>query len=155
MKVRNIGYDNKNKSDILIIDTGGGYTSTIVKRACLVLHATNHRTELIGYQSKNKPQTLSIVNVAVKATIRTLDNPIILLITYVTLLNDDNETESLLQPFSCMRHGIKMDLTPDKHGGTGGMTVDGPTVDGNAHHIVKQFEEEKNGNAAWAALLEW
>ena len=29
------------------------------------------------------------------------------------------------------------------------------TVDGTAHHLVKQFEHIKDGNAAWAALCEW
>jgi hypothetical protein len=29
------------------------------------------------------------------------------------------------------------------------------TVDGTAHHLVKQHEKEKDGNAAWKALCEW
>jgi hypothetical protein len=38
--------------DILVVDTGGGNTSTITKHACLVIHETNHFTELAGYQDK-------------------------------------------------------------------------------------------------------
>jgi hypothetical protein len=29
------------------------------------------------------------------------------------------------------------------------------TVDGTAHHLIKQFEETKDGEAAWAALVDW
>jgi hypothetical protein len=29
------------------------------------------------------------------------------------------------------------------------------TVDGTAHHSIKQFEETKDGAAAWAVLVDW
>jgi hypothetical protein len=29
------------------------------------------------------------------------------------------------------------------------------TVDGNAHHLIKQHEDEKDGYGAWRSLLEW
>jgi hypothetical protein len=29
------------------------------------------------------------------------------------------------------------------------------TVDGNAHHLVKQHEDERDGHKAWSSLLEW
>jgi hypothetical protein len=114
-----------NFPDILVIDTGGGNTSTITERACLVLARTNHITELNGYQDKSIPKRLPIVNCAVKAYIKCMEHPVIFIINYVTLLDDNDECESLLQPFGCMRHGIAMDLTPRKHGGKGGMRIDG------------------------------
>jgi hypothetical protein len=47
---------NQAQMDILVVDTGGGNTSTTTSRACLVLHRTNHVTELTGYQDKTEPQ---------------------------------------------------------------------------------------------------
>ncbi len=29
------------------------------------------------------------------------------------------------------------------------------TVEGNVHHLVKQFEDTRDGHLAWRALLEW
>jgi hypothetical protein len=29
------------------------------------------------------------------------------------------------------------------------------TVDGNAHHLVKQFEDTRDGHLAWQSLIEW
>jgi hypothetical protein len=29
------------------------------------------------------------------------------------------------------------------------------TVDGTAHHLVKQHEADKDGHAAWASLCNW
>jgi hypothetical protein len=109
----------------MVIDTGGGNTSTITKQSCLVLSRTNHVTELAGYQDKTKPQRVPIVNCAVKAYIRNLENPVIFILNYVSLLDDTTENESLLQPFACMRHGIQMDLTPSKYGGECGMRIEG------------------------------
>jgi hypothetical protein len=118
-------FDDHRLVDLLIIDTGGGHTSTITSHTCLVLHHTNHRTELTGYQDKSRPKNLPIVHAATKVHVRGLEHPIIFILNYVTLLEDSTEHESLLQPFTCMRHGISMDLTPTKHGGLGGMTVEG------------------------------
>jgi hypothetical protein len=30
-----------------------------------------------------------------------------------------------------------------------------PNVDGNAHHLVKQHKEDRDGNQAWKPPLEW
>jgi hypothetical protein len=119
-------HDNKKtNTDILIIDTGGGTTSTITKQVCMVLSTTNHVTSLSGYQDKATPKQYPIVHCAVKAHIQNYDTPVVFLLNYVTLLDDANENESLLKPFACMRHGVSMDLTPVKHGGEGGMNVEG------------------------------
>jgi hypothetical protein len=91
----------------------------------MVLSTTNHVTSLSGYQDKATPKQYPIVHCAVKAHIQNYDHPVVFLLNYVTLLDDDNENESLLQPFACMRHGVLMDLTPVKHGGDGGMNVEG------------------------------
>jgi hypothetical protein len=122
--------------NILIIDTGGGYTSTITSHTCLVLHTTNHTTDFTGYQDKSSPKRLPIVHDATKAYIRGYEHPVILILNYVSLLDDSNERESLLQPFSCMRHGVTMDLTPIQHGGLGGMKIDGQL-------FAFEYDEEK------------
>lgn len=84
----------------MIIDTGGGHTSTITSQTCLVLHRTNHRTDLTGYQDKSSPKNLPIVHVATKVHVRGLEHPILFIMNYVTLLDDPSERESLLQPFT-------------------------------------------------------
>ena len=127
---------NSPNEHILVIDTGGGHISTITKSSCLVLHHTNHCTELIGYQDKASPRRHPIVHCAIKVKAPNLDQPIILVLNYVSLLEDESETESLLQPFSCMRHGVRMDLTPLVYGGESGMRIDG-------QFIAFDFDREK------------
>ncbi len=107
----------KPSENIMVLDTGGGNTSTITSRSCLVLHKTNHVTKMTGYQDKNSPQRLPIVHCAVKAYFKNVEQPVILLLNYVTLVTDEHEEESLLQPFGCMRHGVMMDLVPIKYEG--------------------------------------
>ncbi len=111
-----------------MVDTGGGHISTITRHTCLILHTTNHSTELAGYQDKSEPKTLPIVHCAIKAHVRNIDQPIILILNYVSLLDDNDEHESLLQPFTSMKHGIRMDLTPTLYGGESGMQVDGQFI---------------------------
>jgi hypothetical protein len=110
--------------DILVIDTGGGMNATITKRAWKILHRTNHQTAMVGYQDKGSPQICEIVNAVTKATILGRDLPVLLLMNYATMLNDDQEKESLCVPFQSMKHGISFDLTPTSFGGKGGMKVD-------------------------------
>jgi hypothetical protein len=49
----------------------------------------------------------------------------IFILIYVTLLDDPEEREPLLQPFACMQHGVTVDLVPHKHGGKSGIQVEG------------------------------
>jgi hypothetical protein len=94
-------HDNKKmNTNILIIDTGGGTTSTITKQVCMVLITTNHVTSLSGYQNKATPKQYPIVHCAVKAHIQNYDNPVVFLLNYVTLLDDANENKSLFQAFA-------------------------------------------------------
>ena len=72
--------------NILVIDTGGGHISTITKSSCLVLHRTGHWTENIGYQDKSCPKRHPIVHCAIKVTAPNIDQPIILVLNYVSLL---------------------------------------------------------------------
>jgi hypothetical protein len=116
---------NTRNKDILVIDTGGGNISTVTKRVCLVLQQTNHFTDMVGYQDKSEPCRLPIVHCAIKENFPDKENPVIFILNYVTLLDDPDELEPLLQPFACMRHGISVDLTPQKHGGRSGIRVDG------------------------------
>ena len=103
-------------SDIMILDTGGGKICTVTPRAWHVIHKTNHRTEMSGYQSA-KGQVCPIVNAITKATFHGRNEPVLLLVNYATLINDKQEKESLLQPFNLMAHGIKVNMVPQKYGG--------------------------------------
>jgi hypothetical protein len=79
---------------------------------------------MVGYQDKGSPQICEIVNAVTKAIIMGRDCPVLLLMNYTTMLNDDQEQESLCVPFQSMKHGILFDLTPTSFGGKGGMKVD-------------------------------
>jgi hypothetical protein len=110
--------------DVLIIDTAGGNTPTITARAWKVTHRTNHRTAIRGYQEKGPGKVCPIVHAITKATIPGRAEPVLFGVNYATLIDDQDEHESLIVPFDMMRHGIPMDMTPATLGGTGGMTVD-------------------------------
>ena len=122
---RNIVSNNPNPREThsIIIDSGGGQTCTVTKNAWRVTHTTNHRTELSGYQDKNT-QVCPIVNAVTKAHIKGRDEPVLLAINYATLIDDDEEKESLVVPFCMMAHGIQVDMVPEKYGGQSGMTVE-------------------------------
>jgi hypothetical protein len=122
--VRNIENGEKSQKDILIMDSGGGRNATVTSKAWHVLHRTSHKTAMSGYQDKAPPKVCPIVNAATKATILGRESPVIFIINYATLVEDSQERESLCVPFDMMRHGIKMDLTPRKFGGEGGMRVE-------------------------------
>jgi len=76
-----------------------------------------------GYQSTHD-QVCPVVNAVTLAHIKGREEPVLLLIHYATLVNDANESESLLQPFQAMRHGVMFDMTPTIHHGRGVMDVD-------------------------------
>ena len=116
-KTRNINAKLNDTTDILIMDTGGGQNCTITKRAFYITEITNHKASMSGYQDKSNPTLCSIVNAMTRAKITGKDNPVIFHINYATLIDNDNEYESLCVPFSMMAHGIKCDLTPTKYGG--------------------------------------
>ena len=115
---------NESTHDKLIVDTGGGKFATITLRAWMVTAETGHTAEFSQYNDNTTPQQCKIVNAVTKAHIKGISNTILLGVNYATLMEDENETESLLQPFDCMRHGIKIDLTPVEYGGEGGMLVE-------------------------------
>jgi hypothetical protein len=119
--VRNIENGEKSEKDILIIDSGGGRNATVTSKAWQVLHRTSHKTAMSGYQDNAPPKVCPIVNAATKATILGRESPVIFIIIYATLVEDSQENKSLYVPFDMMRHGVKMDLTPGKFGGEGGM----------------------------------
>jgi hypothetical protein len=79
---------------------------------------------MVGYQDKGSPQICEIVNAVTKATILGRDHPVLLLMNYATMLNNDQERESLCVPFQSMKHGILFGLIPTSFGGKGGMKVD-------------------------------
>ena len=49
---------------------------------------------------------------------------VLLVVNNATFVNNDNELESLLQPFQSMKHGVKFDLIPHEYGGKASMIMD-------------------------------
>ena len=113
------------ETDVLIMDSGGGHYGTITARAWRVLSQTNHSTFLSGYQDSGPAKEWPVVNAVTKVRIQGREDPVLFVMNYVTMLDDDNERESLAVPFQSMKHGVTVDLTPTKYGGTGKMKVDG------------------------------
>ena len=123
VRPRNLSKSLTNQ-DILIVDTRRAKLGTITNRVWKILSTTNNRTVLNGYQDKGKPQVFPIVNAATKVMLDGLDEPIIVILNYVTLVSDPNETKSLLQPFSLMPHGADIDMTPKYVGRKQQITVE-------------------------------
>ena len=48
----------------------------------------------------------------------------LLVVNNTTFVDNDNELESLLQPFQSMKHGVKFNLIPHEYGGKASMIVD-------------------------------
>lgn len=53
------------------------------------------------------------------------ETPVLLVLNYATLIEDPDESESLLVPFQLMRHGCEVDSVPPQHGGRAGIRVEG------------------------------
>ena len=135
MRPRNLTKPSSDQ-DTLIIDTRGGKLGKITNRAWKILSITNHRTVLNGYQDKSKPRVCPIVNTATKVTLENSDEPIIVILTYFTLVSDPNEVESLLQLFSLMSHGVNTYMTPELFGGKQQLKVEN-------HNIPMNFDGKK------------
>eukprot|EP00957_Ditylum_brightwellii_P159630 12151368-Ditylum_brightwellii.AAC.1 len=69
-------------------------------------------------------KTCDVVNATTKAWIPGRKKPILMVVNYATLNDDDDRNESLIIPFEMMRHGISIDLIPKQFGGEGGMMVE-------------------------------
>jgi len=89
-----------------------------------------------GYQSKEPPIECAVVNAVTKVTIPGRMDPVIFEVNYATLIQDENEFESLVVPFEMMKHGVKVDMVPLKYGGTGGIKIDD-------EHLPFSFDDEK------------
>ena len=48
----------------------------------------------------------------------------LLVVNNTTFVDNDNELESLLQPFQSMKHGVKFNLIPHEYGGKASMIMD-------------------------------
>jgi hypothetical protein len=66
-----------------------------------------------------------VVNAITKVNIPGREDPVIFEVNYATLVDENNEYESLVVPFDMMKHGIKVDMVPPRYGGAGGITVEG------------------------------
>ena len=113
------------RQHVLIIDTGGGVHPTITKNAWKITYRHNSTISMSGYQSKGPPIKCDVVNAVTKVTIAGREEPVIFEVNSATLIEDNNEFESLLVPFEMMKHGIQVDMTPLKYGGKGAIVVDG------------------------------
>lgn len=116
-----VGLDNglelqKSDTDILILDTGGGRMGTVTSRAWKILERSSLVAYLSGYQNQHQPYIHQVVNAATK--VHLADNKFaIFILNNSTLIEDQDELESLCVPFDLMRHGIDTDLNPRCHGG--------------------------------------
>ena len=116
---------NADGKDIMVIDTGGGCSGTITSRAWQVTHRTNRNMAMSGYQDDRAPKVHPIVNGITKATFTNREQPVIICMNYATLIDDNDELESLSVPFNSMRLGLKVGMTPRCHGGVPGFELDG------------------------------
>eukprot|EP00957_Ditylum_brightwellii_P175982 13400380-Ditylum_brightwellii.AAC.1 len=108
----------------MVFDTGGGRNSTVTKRVCHIFKITNHTQTIRGYGNEGEQKTYQIVNAAMKAYIPGRKMPIIVLLYYATLNEDEKENESFIVSFEMMKHKIHVDLVPKKLGGEGKIYVD-------------------------------
>ena len=83
----------RKKEDLLVKDMGGGIKAAITKQILSILQRTNHQTAMVGYQEKGSPQIFEVVNTIIKAFIKGRDMPVLFLINYATLSNNEEERE--------------------------------------------------------------
>jgi hypothetical protein len=91
---------NDTKQHVLIMDTGGGVTPTITANAWKVTHGYNVTMSMLGYQSKAPPQECWVVNEITKVNIPGREDPVIFEVNYATLVDDNDEYESLVVPLT-------------------------------------------------------
>eukprot|EP00957_Ditylum_brightwellii_P171499 13056184-Ditylum_brightwellii.AAC.1 len=109
---------------IVVFDTGGGKNSTITAIVWHMFESTNHTQKIRGYGSEEERKLCCIVNAATKAHIPGRDMPIILVLHYAMLNEDEGEIESLVVPFEMINHGIYVDMVPQTLGRDGAIYVD-------------------------------
>ncbi|MGH7954571.1 MAG: hypothetical protein ACREOZ_01270, partial [Gloeomargaritales cyanobacterium] len=90
---------------------------TVTSRAWDILERCNQTQDISGYIPGIAPRTCPVVNAATIAKIPNRDEEVIIVMNFVTYVEDCKQYESLLQPFQTNRHGVIMDLTPLMHGG--------------------------------------
>eukprot|EP00957_Ditylum_brightwellii_P040904 3097006-Ditylum_brightwellii.AAC.1 len=113
-----------NIEDVAVFNTGGGRNSTATKRAWHIFETMNHTQTIRGYGNEGERKTCQIINAATEAYTPGREMPITVLLYYATLNEDKNENESLVVPFEMMKHGIHVDLVPEKLGGEGKICAD-------------------------------
>jgi hypothetical protein len=77
-----------------------------------------------GYQSKNPPIDCAVGNAVTKVVIPGRMDPVIFKVNSATLIEAENEFESLVVPFDMMKHGVQIDMVPTKYGGMGKVKID-------------------------------
>ena len=106
--------DGNFSNDVLIIHTERGILGTIIEPAWYITHMTNQKTSVSGYQDRSTPRVHPIVHAVSKANFLNREDPVLLKINYVTLLRDNDEKESLCQPFNLMSDSLSVDLTSSR-----------------------------------------
>ena len=135
-------------ANILVIDSGGGFTCMGTTRAFRVLERTNRTVTISGYGDERAKEPSSVVNAVTKVVIPGSDEPLIFLINNMTLNDDPNQNESLAVPFEMMRANIQVCSTPSQNGGICGAIIDGELFpfqyDGEKlyYNIAKPTDEE-------------
>lgn len=122
--------------DILVMDSGGGHTCTGTSRAFRVLERSNRTVTFRAYGQAGTGSSLPIVTGATKALIPGMETPVLFVIHNMTLLDDEQEHESLAVPFELMRNSIQVDDTPIEFGGKCGITID-------SNFLPMQWDGEK------------
>jgi hypothetical protein len=78
-------------------------------------------------------------------------------VNYATLVDDNDEYESLVVPFDMMKHGIKVDMVPPRYGGAGGITVEGELLpycfdDKKLYWHISKPTQDDMGTLKWIEL---
>ena len=105
------------------MDTGGGLQSTVTSASWSILETMNQMMSLRGYLGTDGT-ICKVINTITVAMPPGKMEELLLVVNNATFVDNDNELESLLQPFQSMKHGVKFDLIPHEYGGKASMIVD-------------------------------
>lgn len=107
------------------MDTGGGKCSTVASRAWKVTGRVNHVCCLDGCQNRGQTKKCPIVNTTTKAAIEGREELVLLGMNHAAPAGNEDENDSLRQPFDFVKHGIVVDLVCKHLGGNGGVMIQG------------------------------
>ena len=126
-KIRAILSDKSNDAsqNIFVVDSGGGLNCSVTKRAWRILEYTSHKVSMVPYGAdESEAKTVPIVNAITKVVLPDREEPVLVIVNYANLVDNENELESLSVPFPMQAHGCKVDQTLEKFGGEQGLLVE-------------------------------